>query len=768
MNKYKKITSLVLTLLMIITILPFNVFARNNSGESGETVSAGVAGKQLTVTVSPETITSGQATDVTVTLPDGKVAGDNGATVTLTADSGVNLTPNTIKIPKGNSSTNGKVTVTKAGGGSVTLTATVPESEVVDKTQQSELVIESVTVSPSSIEKGKTTNVEVTVTLNGNATDAKTVNLTTTNGTIEGTTTGTINSGTNAVSISGVKLTPNSSSNMTLAATIDTKITNFATVTVTEPSKTTYTLKFDDRDDIEYVKIGDNSRDYSIDRSYDVKEGKTVEVKAYEHDNNNSDKNTFSRWEGVSSDDYLNNYDKYDRTTKFKMNDDITLKAKYSDDSSSSLKRVYPTDKEKDGNYRVKGKLSDYTNTKVYVYYDGKEIGSGWTDSNGYFNISTSKNIDGKMSDLKFYVNENAISGDYTRVYPKNVELYNKRNGEYRDVKGKLADYTDTKIYVYHDDKEIGSGWTDSNGKFDFRLSKYLDDKYDESDLKFYVKNKDSKPKNTVLITNGLPGAKFVSGVDAGKQADLKVKDSKGNLLGTGTANDSGSFTVALNRALIGGETITVYAKVTGQAETMGSYIVPNEGGNVVATQKGYIKGFPDGQFKPDNNMTRAEAIAMIARLKNKSDNFTTSEVTKFIDSNYKWYSKALNYAVQQNLVVGSGDSRFRPDDKITRAEFTKMLVNEVNGIATDAPFADIQGHWAKASISKLYNAKIISGFPDGQFKPNAYLTRAEAVKMLNGVYNVKASDYTKKFSDVYAGQWFYEDVMKAANTTNF
>ena len=760
MNKYKKITSLVLTLLMIITILPFNVFARNNSGGPGEIASDSDAGKQLKVTVNPTSITSGQATNVTVTLPDGKAAE---ATVTLTADNGVTLNTSTITIPASTNSVSQSVTVTIDGTESKTVTLKATASTYTEGTAtitvnpvtQGPSPVENYTISPSnpSVQKGKTQQ----FILKNNENEVK-----------DGIT-WSVSGDKSSITGGGLLsvASDETASKLTVTANVGNKKVA-TTVTVTEPSKTTYTLKFDDRDDIEYVKIGDNSRDYSIDRSYDVEKGKTVEVKAYEHDNNNSDKNTFSRWEGVSSDDYLNNYDKYDRTTKFKMNDDITLKAKYSDDSSSSLKRVYPTDKEKDGNYRVKGKLSDYTNTKVYVYYDGKEIGSGWTDSNGYFNISTSKNIDGKMSDLKFYVNENAISGDYTRVYPKNVELYNKRNGEYRDVKGKLADYTDTKIYVYHDDKEIGSGWTDSNGKFDFRLSKYLDDKYDESDLKFYVKNKDSKPKNTVLITNGLPGAKFVSGVDAGKQADLKVKDSKGNLLGTGTANDSGSFTVALNRALIGGETITVYAKVTGQAETMGSYIVPNEGGNVVATQKGYIKGFPDGQFKPDNNMTRAEAIAMIARLKNKSDNFTTSEVTKFIDSNYKWYSKALNYAVQQNLVVGSGDSRFRPDDKITRAEFTKMLVNEVNGIATDAPFADIQGHWAKASISKLYNAKIISGFPDGQFKPNAYLTRAEAVKMLNGVYNVKASDYTKKFSDVYAGQWFYEDVMKAANTTNF
>ena len=179
----------------------------------------------------------------------------------------------------------------------------------------------------------------------------------------------------------------------------------------------------------------------------------------------------------------------------------------------------------------------------------------------------------------------------------------------------------------------------------------------------------------------------------------------------------------------------------------------------------GYIKGYSDGSFQPNGNMTRAEAAVMMARLKNGSDNFNTSEITRFTDANNKWYSKGVNYAVGQGLINGYEDGTFRPDEKITRAEFTQMIANDIKTNGTKAiNFNDVNNHWAKPAIEKVAGNGIINGYEDNSFRPNNNITRAEAVKMLNGISNRPEGSRTNTFNDVRPSDWFYNDVMKAAN----
>lgn len=347
------------------------------------------------------------------------------------------------------------------------------------------------------------------------------------------------------------------------------------------------------------------------------------------------------------------------------------------------------------------------------------------------------------------------LEKNITKVKPSNLELKKDKT----KVEGKLEDYKNTKIYVYYEGYEIGSGKTDSKGEFEIKIYDVLGSSK-ERDLKFYIKENKKEESKKVVITKALAGTKSVEGKDAGKEAEVTVKDSKGNTIGKTTADKDGNFSVSLYRELIAQETITITAKERDKEESKTTYIVPG----LAVSKGGYINGYENGTFRPDGKMTRAEAVAMIARLKNGSSDFKTSSITKFIDANNNWYSKALNYAVQKEIIDGYSDGTFKPDTAVTRAEFTKMLSREINGNISSLPFKDTSNHWAKNEIAKAYANNVIKGYEDNTFRPDSNITRAEAVKMLNIVFKVHSSNYTKYFSDVNQNQWFYTEVMNAAN----
>ena len=555
-----------------------------------------------------------------------------------------------------------------------------------------------------------------------------------------------------------------------------TKIITVEQETTPEPVKTR-TLKLNNTRSIKEVN------DSSSTSNREIKVGETVKLEAYQYYRDNDDNGKFKEWEYTGSKPKVVSGSFSSRTVEFEMpNRDITLEPMYRGENDNSskdkddYKRVYPTNLERDGRY-AKGTLKSYKNTKVYIYESTKDyrddrstLGSGYTDSNGDFRINVGSNYtNSEIKNFAYYADEDTKSkDDLKEVYPKNVELYGKSSGEYRDVKGTLKDYKNEKIYVYLKGNEKGNGKVDRDGDFDFRLSKYIDDKYDEDDLKFYVDDDTKSSSDSIFITRAIGGETKVEGKDAGKDATVEVKDSRSTKLGSTTADKDGKFTVSLNRALVGGETITITAKESGKSETKIDYIVPGFGGNINTPSiniNGYIKGYSDGSFQPNGNMTRAEAAVMMARLKNGSDNFNTSGITRFTDANNKWYSKGVNYAVGQGLINGYEDGTFRPDEKITRAEFTQMIANDIKTNGTKSvSFNDVNNHWAKPAIQKVAGNGIINGYEDNSFKPDNNITRAEAVKMLNGISNRPEGSKTNTFNDVRPSDWFYNDVMKAAN----
>ena len=431
-----------------------------------------------------------------------------------------------------------------------------------------------------------------------------------------------------------------------------------------------------------------------------------------------------------------------------------------------------------DGKY-IKGETSAYA--KIYLQEDGyRDIRRyskylGKADSKGNFEVEYDIK-EGKS--VTIY----AEDGDYTS---RSAEV---KNDNYKDIKGTRIDASELSIFgrvltgkvkghafdfitVYLEGEKLGTVRADKDGKFTLTLSKSIYER-DLKDLRFYTDAKTIENKK-FKVTEALEGQKLVKGT-ANTDDEITVYDASGKKISNTYVNNAGVFTAFLDRALIAGETIKLEAKDKDKNITKIEYKVTK---NAVEEVKAisYIKGYPDGTFKPQANVTRAEAAQMFATLLNGGTNFGTSGATKFSDASDDWYSKAVNYVVGKGLISGYPNGTFKPNDSITRAEFAQMISGYIkNEKAGSSDFQDVKDHWAKDAIDKLYGNKNVTGYPDGSFKPNAKITRAEAVTILNSVFNRNTNKNSlnnvntsslNKFSDVNEGFWAYYNILDAANT---
>ena len=188
-----------------------------------------------------------------------------------------------------------------------------------------------------------------------------------------------------------------------------------------------------------------------------------------------------------------------------------------------------------------------------------------------------------------------------------------------------------------------------------------------------------------------------------------------------------------------------------------------------VVDHNAYIFGYEDGSVRPMGNITRGEAAAMVARLMNYD--LTNTAKPNFSDVN-GWYNGAINAVVNAGIMKGYQDGSFKPDAPISRAEFAQLIkgIDKVN--SREIPFTDVNGHWAKDAIAQAYANGRIAGYPNGTFKPDQKITRAEAAKILNGVFNraVQAESLKdvysmKQFKDLDKDAWYYLDMVAATSS---
>ncbi|MFA4884495.1 MAG: S-layer homology domain-containing protein [Desulfotomaculaceae bacterium] len=169
---------------------------------------------------------------------------------------------------------------------------------------------------------------------------------------------------------------------------------------------------------------------------------------------------------------------------------------------------------------------------------------------------------------------------------------------------------------------------------------------------------------------------------------------------------------------------------------------VPDAGGHWAQAEiekwvgQGLATGYPDGTFKPDNNVTRAEFVALLNRSLGQKD---PGAACSFADVKASdWYYADVATAAKAGYVSGYEDNTFKPDQIISRVE-AGVIVSRVLKLPAgnqDAinKFSDAGaiGDWARGSISAMVEKKLLIGYPDGSFNPNAPMTRAESVVMLD------------------------------------
>lgn len=418
-----------------------------------------------------------------------------------------------------------------------------------------------------------------------------------------------------------------------------------------------------------------------------------------------------------------------------------------------------------------------YWNGKYYgKYYDGRYYGGYLLASKTDYTTSAKYYLnDGRYWDGYYY--NRYYNGDYYnrydhKVYPTDITRTNY------SVKGYLKGYTNRTVYVYDDGVYLGSDVIDSNGYFSVTwnspyvatgrsLDYYVNGKYVS----------DSGYSGAPIVNPVSAGSTFVRGT-AGANATVTVYDASGITLGSTTAGSTGIYNVTLNRALRAGEVIKVEAKEAGRVARTTNYTVGGQAVSTEkVSQPAYIAGFPDGTFKPGKEVTRAEAVRMFVKLVNNGAELPKNPTTSFKDANNAWYSDEINYAVAKGFIKGYSDGTFKPNQAITRAEFAQMISAFVkNGYPGTGSFKDVKGHWASDAISALYGNKNIKGYSDGTFKPDQKLTRAEAVTILNSVFgrNTKSNSFAnvseaglRRFSDVSKSHWAYYEILDASNGHN-
>ena len=190
-----------------------------------------------------------------------------------------------------------------------------------------------------------------------------------------------------------------------------------------------------------------------------------------------------------------------------------------------------------------------------------------------------------------------------------------------------------------------------------------------------------------------------------------------------------------------------------------------------------YVIGYPDGKVHPKGNISRAETATIFFRLLKadiRDGNLTADN--DFSDvANGQWHNKAISTMAKLGIVKGRCADRFDPDASITRAEFAAICARfNTKPVENSGSFSDISGHWAENEIERAAAFGWISGYPDGTFRPDARITRAEAMTMINRVLcrmpqsESDLLDSMVTWPDNKPSDWHYLAVQEATNSHDF
>jgi len=190
-------------------------------------------------------------------------------------------------------------------------------------------------------------------------------------------------------------------------------------------------------------------------------------------------------------------------------------------------------------------------------------------------------------------------------------------------------------------------------------------------------------------------------------------------------------------------------------------------------SHKAYMKGYADGTFRPDRTVTRAEMAAILAR--NLGFDGAGNGGGSFADvKSTHWAVKEIEFVKDSGLMVGDGHGHFRPDAPITRGEMAAIAARfkqlDTSGYVKSS-FSDVEeSYWAFASMEAAKAAGIIDGYTDGTFRPHGPLTRAEAVKIINRMFERGPLHgvTVPSWPDVPASHWAFAEIEEASRDHHY
>lgn len=221
----------------------------------------------------------------------------------------------------------------------------------------------------------------------------------------------------------------------------------------------------------------------------------------------------------------------------------------------------------------------------------------------------------------------------------------------------------------------------------------------------------------------------------------------------------------------VGYEATVSYTPGSGFTGTLKSFTdlnIANTGHHIA-----YINGFPDGTFRPNNTITRAEMSAILARNKNLSNDYDYQKLYPDVKKGF-WAAANIEQLQSIGLMIGDKQGNFRPNDRITRAEMAMIAAKWLNA-DLDGPFVNTfedvsDQHWAASAITAVNKAGVMIGFEDGSFGLEKYVTRAQAVTIMNRLLGrgPLTGVPTPTWPDATSAHWAFEHIEEASQDHDY
>jgi len=258
---------------------------------------------------------------------------------------------------------------------------------------------------------------------------------------------------------------------------------------------------------------------------------------------------------------------------------------------------------------------------------------------------------------------------------------------------------------------------------------------------------------------------------------DVKLIDKAGFVVKQGNSIveiaevviDGGKLIIKLKQPIQAGYPISVTysSDKANMVKSLQSLTIPNE-----AEHTAYMKGYEDGTFKPNQSIKRSEMAAILYRVNSLSSLEGFKQLYPDVQVKH-WASAEIERLNDLKWLIGDNHGNFRPDDRITRAEMALVVARwlDLDLSSQESTFNDVlTNHWASGAIAAVQKAQVMTGYAGNMFKPNEYLTRAEAVTIINRALNrgELVGMPVQTWPDVSPDHWAYGHIAEASLDHSF